>query len=173
MLKTSAMRFNAYLCLQSALAVALGLYCAAADAEIRLVDDNGQTVVLKAPAQRIISLAPHVTELLYTAGAGERIVGAVEYSNYPESAKKIPRVGSNVQLDLERIVALKPDLIVVWMHGNAQRQLDQADEARHSGVLQRAAPAWRYRAIHRTIGSTCGHRDGCGAGGARICGARS
>jgi iron complex transport system substrate-binding protein len=82
-------------------------------------------VVLKGPAQRIISLAPHVTELLYTAGAGERIVGAVEYSNYPEAAKKIPRVGSNVQLDLERIVALKPDLIVVWLHGNAQRQLDK------------------------------------------------
>jgi iron complex transport system substrate-binding protein len=123
MLNIRAMRFVAYGRL--ALGVALAVCGAAADAEIRLVDDSGQTVVLKAPAQRIISLAPHVTELLYTAGAGERIVGTVEYSNYPESAKKIARVGTNVQLDLERIVSLEPDLIVVWLHGSAHRQLDQ------------------------------------------------
>jgi len=111
--------------LRFALATTLVLCSATASAEIRLVDDNGQTVVLRQPAQRIVSLAPHVTELLYAAGAGERIVGAVEYSNYPEAAKKISRIGDNVQLDLERIVALEPDLIVVWLHGNAQRQLDK------------------------------------------------
>lgn len=109
----------------SALAATLVLYSAAANAEIRLVDDKGETVVLREPARRIISLAPHVTELLYAAGAGERIVGAVDYSNYPEAARQIPRVGNNQQLDLERIVTLKPDLIVVWLHGNVQRQLDK------------------------------------------------
>jgi len=97
---------------------------ATAHAAITRVDDAGKTVTLAAPAMRIISLAPHVTELLYAAGAGEKIVGAVEYSDYPEAAKKIPRVGDNKALDLERIVALKPDLIVVWRHGNAQRQLE-------------------------------------------------
>ena len=108
-----------------ALAAMLTLCCATAGAEIRVVDDNGETVVLREPARRIISLAPHVTELLYAAGAGDRIVGAVEYSDYPGAARRIPRIGDNVQLDLERIVALKPDLIVVWLHGNAQRQLDK------------------------------------------------
>jgi iron complex transport system substrate-binding protein len=92
--------------------------------EIRVVDDSGRTVVLAQPARRIISLAPHITELLHAAGAGSRVVGTLEFSDFPEAAKRIPRVGNNLQLDLERIVSLKPDLIVVWLRGNAQRQLD-------------------------------------------------
>jgi len=111
--------------LRLALGVALLLGAMAAPAEIILTDDSGRIVALPRPARRIISLAPHVTELLFAAGAGEHIVGAVEYSNYPDAAKGIPRVGNNLQLDLERILALKPDLIVVWLHGNAQRQLDK------------------------------------------------
>ncbi|HXZ07166.1 MAG TPA: cobalamin-binding protein [Paraburkholderia sp.] len=94
-------------------------------APVSVTDDNGATVTLEAPAQRVISLAPHVTEMLYAAGGGAKIVGAVSYSDYPPEAKQIPRVGDNKALDLERIVALKPDLIVVWRHGNAQQQLDR------------------------------------------------
>ncbi|SEA57695.1 cobalamin-binding protein [Paraburkholderia sartisoli] len=92
---------------------------------ITVTDDSGAPVTLAAPAQRVISLAPHVTELLYAAGGGAKVVGAVTYSDYPPEAKLLPRVGDNKALDLERIVALKPDLIVVWRHGNAQRQLDR------------------------------------------------
>jgi iron complex transport system substrate-binding protein len=105
---------------------AAGVLCASAPqaALITRTDDAGKTITLAAPAQRIISLAPHVTELLYAAGAGDKIVGTVDYSDYPEAAKKIPRVGDNKALDLERIVALKPDVIIVWRHGNAQRQLE-------------------------------------------------
>ncbi|MFM0592875.1 cobalamin-binding protein [Paraburkholderia dilworthii] len=105
--------------------------CAAtlpAHAAITVTDDTGATVTLPAPAQRVISLAPHVTELLYAAGGGAKMVGAVSYSDYPPEAKQLPRVGDNKALDLERIVALKPDLIVVWRHGNAQRQLDRLRE---------------------------------------------
>ena len=105
--------------------LALTLLCGAAFANITVTDDAGKTVTLKAPAKRILSLAPHVTELLYAAGAGDLIVGTVEYSDFPEAAKKIPRVGSHNSLDLERIVALKPDLIVIWLHGNSQKQLDR------------------------------------------------
>jgi iron complex transport system substrate-binding protein len=111
--------------LRCMLAAALALGSVAAAAEIRLTDDSGRTVVLQQPARRIISLAPHITELLFAAGAGERVVGTIEYSTYPEAAKAIPRIGDSALLDLERIVALKPDLIVVWQHGNAQRQLDK------------------------------------------------
>lgn len=108
-----------------AVGIVAALRCVCAIADIRVVDDGGRTVVLERPAQRIVSLAPHVTELLFAAGAGERIVGAVDYSDYPEAARRIPRVGDNRQLDLERIVTLKPDLVVVWLHGNAQHQLDK------------------------------------------------
>ena len=111
--------------LQLALALALALLSAAVNAEIAVVDDSGRSVTLKQPAQRIISLTPHMTELLFAAGAGGHVVGTVEYSNYPDAAQRIPRIGDSAQLDLERIVALKPDLIVVWRHGNAQRQLDK------------------------------------------------
>ncbi|WER45249.1 cobalamin-binding protein [Cupriavidus sp. WKF15] len=101
--------------------------CAAAPAmaAISVVDDAGQTVTLAQPARRVVSLAPHVTELIYAAGGGERIVGTVSYSDYPPQARDIPRVGDNKALDLERIAALKPDLIVVWRHGNAQKQTDR------------------------------------------------
>ncbi|MFA5915941.1 MAG: cobalamin-binding protein [Burkholderiales bacterium] len=94
-------------------------------AEIRLSDDAGRRVTLQQPAQRIISLAPHLTELLFAAGAGGKIVGTVAYSNYPVEARSIARIGDSAQLDLERIVALKPDLVLVWRDGNAQRQLDK------------------------------------------------
>ncbi len=63
--------------------------------------------------------------MIYAAGGGAKLIGAVAYSDYPPAAKQVPRVGDNKSLDLERIVALKPDLIVVWRHGNAQRQTDR------------------------------------------------
>lgn len=109
-------------------ATALFINALHAHAAISVTDDAGATVTLAAPAQRVISLAPHVTELLYAAGGGAKVVGAVSYSDYPPEAKQLPRVGDNKALDLERIVALKPDLIVVWRHGNAQRQLDRLRE---------------------------------------------
>jgi iron complex transport system substrate-binding protein len=106
-------------------ALCLALPAVASVAAITVVDDAGQRVTLAAPAQRIISMAPHVTELLFAAGGGERIVGAINFSDYPEAAKKIPLVGSNAQIDMERVIALKPDLLIVWQSGNTGRQLEQ------------------------------------------------
>jgi len=94
-----------------------------AHAAITVRDDDGNAVTLAKPAQRILALAPHITELLFAAGGGEKIVGVVSYSDYPEAAKKIANVGDNRQYDMERIIAMKPDLIVVWMHGSAERQI--------------------------------------------------
>ena len=92
-------------------------------ATVSVVDDSGHTVTLAAPAQRIVSLAPHTTELLFAAGAGHQLVGVSEYSDFPAAAKQIPSVGGSGQLDIERIVSLKPDLIVAWGSGNNRRQL--------------------------------------------------
>jgi iron complex transport system substrate-binding protein len=111
--------------LRCLLAAVLALAGVLARAEVSVIDDTGRSVTLKAPAQRIVSLAPHLTELLFAAGAGTQVVGTVEFSNYPEGAKAVPLIGDSALLDLERIVALKPDLVLVWQQGNAQRQLEK------------------------------------------------
>jgi iron complex transport system substrate-binding protein len=111
--------------LRCLLAAVLALVGVLARAEVSVIDDTGRSVTLKAPAQRIVSLAPHLTELLFAAGAGTQVVGTVEFSNYPEGAKAVPLIGDSALLDLERIVALKPDLVLVWQQGNAQRQLEK------------------------------------------------
>jgi iron complex transport system substrate-binding protein len=95
-----------------------------AQAAVTVKDDDGNTITLQKPAQRVISLAPHVTELLFAAGGGSHVVGVVAYSDFPEEAKKIQQIGSNREVDLERIMALKPDLIVVWRHGSSERQIE-------------------------------------------------
>jgi iron complex transport system substrate-binding protein len=73
----------------------------------------------EAPARRIITLAPHLAELVYAAGAGDRMVGVVEYSNYPAEARQLPRVGDAFRVDFEAVAALRPDLILAWPSGNS------------------------------------------------------
>ena len=98
----------------------LSLFLFAAELNaVTVTDDLGTTITLKEPARRIVSLAPHTTELLFAAGAGNQIVGAVRYSYYPEAAKAIPTIGDTNKLDLERIVALEPDLIIAWQSNAA------------------------------------------------------
>jgi iron complex transport system substrate-binding protein len=70
-----------------------------------------------APAKQIVSLAPNLTEIAFAAGAGSRIVATVEFSDYPEAAKKIPRIGDAFRFDYERILALQPDAVLAWEPG--------------------------------------------------------
>lgn len=106
-------------------ATALLLARAAAAAPITVTDDAGHRLTLAAPAKRIVSLAPHATELLYAAGAGAQVVATVRYADHPEASRALPRVGDAHQLDLERIAALKPDLVLAWEHGSAPAQLQR------------------------------------------------
>ncbi|WP_083607931.1 cobalamin-binding protein [Teredinibacter haidensis] len=96
-------------------------------AGVSVVDDLGREVYLDKPAQRIIALAPHIVENLYSAGAGNKLVGAVDYSDYPEEAKKLPSVGVISAYSLETIVAMKPDLVVVWRSGRGGEVLKKLD----------------------------------------------
>lgn len=105
--------------------LALALLPLPGAAAITVQDDTGRAVTLAQPARRIVSLAPHTTELLFAIGAGERIVGTVSHSDYPPAARRIPRVGGYSRLDLERIVALEPALIVGWSSGNPPAVLDR------------------------------------------------
>ncbi len=88
-------------------------------------DDSGATLTLPAPAKRIVSLAPHLTEQLFAVGAGAQLIGVTAYSDFPAAARQLPQVGDSAQLDLERIVALRPDLIVAWRSGNSAQQLER------------------------------------------------
>jgi len=95
---------------------------------ITVVDDDQRSVTLDGPARRIVSLAPSLTELLFVAGAGNRVVGVSEYSDFPPQAQGIPIVGRFDLLDMEAIVGFNPDLIVAWRSGNpraaVQRLID-------------------------------------------------
>jgi len=90
---------------------------AAAEESIELTDSSGYTLVLNQPAKRVISLAPNLTELMYAIRAGNRLVAVSDYSDYPQAAKKLPRIGSAASTDAERIIAFKPDLILTWKTG--------------------------------------------------------
>jgi iron complex transport system substrate-binding protein len=95
-----------------------------ARADIALRDDSGAEVRLKEPARRIVSLAPHITEILFAAGAGDRVVGTVQYSDYPQAASRIARIGGYENVDLEAILALRPDLVIAWQTGNSPSDLE-------------------------------------------------
>lgn len=86
-----------------------------------LTDDSKAQITFDTPPQRIVSLAPNLTELAYAAGMGPRIVAVTAYSDYPDAAKQLPQVGDAFRLDWERIVAFKPDLILAWQSGLSAR----------------------------------------------------
>lgn len=86
-------------------------------ARVAVIDDTGRTVELAQPARRIVSLAPHLTEQLFAVGAGDRIVGTTEYADFPQEARALPRVARAHSIDLERVSAARPDLILVWGSG--------------------------------------------------------
>ena len=91
---------------------------------VAVVDDSGATVRLDRPAQRIVSLSPGITELLFSAGAGPQIVGVSAHSDFPPEARSLPQVSRAQGIDLERIAALRPDLIVTWGSGYSPSLLD-------------------------------------------------
>lgn len=99
-----------------------------AHAQTAVPDDYGNQIRLPSPAARIVSLAPHLTELAYAAGAGERLVGAVDYSDFPPPARALPRVGSDAQISIEAVLELRPDLIVAWPNAGSRRAIDRLAE---------------------------------------------
>lgn len=94
-----------------------------ADARITVTDDLGHNVTVKHPPLRIVSLAPAATAMLVAAGAGSQLVGTIEYSGQPASEAKLPKIGSAYAIDVERLIALRPDVVVVWPDGNNPAQI--------------------------------------------------
>ncbi len=94
---------------------------------VTVPDDRGRELTLERPAARIVSLAPNLTELLFEAGAGDRLIGAVAYSDFPDAAQRVPRIGEASRLNIEQILALKPDLVVAWKTGNNREDYEKLE----------------------------------------------
>jgi iron complex transport system substrate-binding protein len=87
-------------------------------------------VASAAERPRIVSLAPHLTEIAYAAGAGDTLVGTVEYSDYPAAARSLPRVGDGWRVDFERVLALRPDVVLAWTSGTPRATVAQLEAMR-------------------------------------------
>ena len=111
-----------------------------------------------APAPRIVSLAPHLTEIAYAAGAGTALVGTVEYSDFPEAARSLPRVGDGWRVDLERVLALRPDVVLAWSSGTPRATIERLQALRLEVV---EVPTYRLAdvpAALRRVGELAGTR---------------
>jgi iron complex transport system substrate-binding protein len=122
----------------------------------------GLTLVALAPAAgsaeplRIVSLAPNLTELAYAAGAGSTLVGTVEYSDYPDAARALPRVGDAWRVDPERVLELRPDLVLAWSSGTPG---DTVARLESLGLRVVSIPTFRLADVAtalRTIGKIAG-----------------
>ncbi|MCQ3830308.1 cobalamin-binding protein [Microbulbifer elongatus] len=104
----SAIGFLLVLCASSAIA----------GQPVRILDASGHWLELPRPAQRIVALAPHIVENLYSAGAGDRLIGVISHSDFPAAARQLPQVGNYNSISYETLIALKPDLVIAWGSGN-------------------------------------------------------
>ena len=93
-----------------------------ADAPRPVSDDLGSTVDVARPPLRIVSLTPGATEMLFAAGAGAQLIATVEYSSEPPAARAVPRIGDVAAIDLERLVALRPQVVIAWPAGGNPAQ---------------------------------------------------
>ncbi len=91
----------------------------AAGTAVQVRDDQGRTISLAAPARRVVTLAPHATELVYAAGAGDHVIATIRGSDYPPAARQLPVIGDGTQPDPERVAAVRPDLLIAWQPGAA------------------------------------------------------
>lgn len=110
------------------------------------------------PAPRVVSLAPHLTEIAYAAGAGKALVGTVEYSDYPEAARSLPRVGDGWRVDFERVLALRPDVVLAWSSGTPRATIERLQALRLNVV---EVPTYRLSdvpAALRKVGDLAGTR---------------
>lgn len=101
---------------------------AVAAAHAFVVDDTGRRLTLLHQPKRIVSLAPGATEMLFAAGAGDRLIATVDFSDEPAAAQQVPRIGDVTAVDMERLVGLHPDVVVVWPGGGNPAQIEKIEQ---------------------------------------------
>lgn len=125
----------------------------------QVVDEAGRTVTLPVKIDRIVSLAPNLTEIVYAVGAGDQLVGNTEYCDYPFQAKSVAKIGDTIHPSVERIIALKPQIVLVSTASQLEaftKQLDQQTTAVY--VTNPRSFEEIFHSI-RTLGDLFGHRD--------------
>jgi iron complex transport system substrate-binding protein len=132
------------------------LALAAHAADITVTDDRGRPVTLVAPAQRIIALAPSITELAYTAGAGDRLVGVARHSDYPAAAQHLAQIGDASRIDLERVLSLQPDLVIGWRSGNHAADIERLEQLGFTVYVAEPLALAAIPQLLRTIGALAG-----------------
>ena len=130
------------------------LACAAHADPVRVADDRGVTVRLERPAERIVSLAPHLAEIAFAAGAGKKLVGVSAASL--EEARALPVVASYGRLDIERVVALRPDLVLAWRSGNSILQIGKLERLGFRVAVTEARRLEDIPRIIRLVGTLTG-----------------
>jgi len=126
-------------------------------ASISVIDFAGNTISLDSPAKRIVALAPHIVENVYTAGAGAQLVGRVSYSDFPEEAKKLPIVGGYAKTNLEKILELNPDLVIAWESGNSDASVAKIRELGYPVYIDQPDTLDDLAKSVRDIGHLSGH----------------
>ncbi len=126
---------------------------------ITVVDDAGRKVALAHTPQRIVSIAPGATEMLLAAGAGSRVIATVEFSDEPAEAKRIPRIGDSNAIDMERVVALQPDVVVVWEGGSNVAQVNRLERLKVPLYRHKVEKLGDIPGSLRRLGALTGTRD--------------
>ncbi len=125
--------------------------------KVVVTDFAGNTIILAQPAKKIVALAPHIVENLYTVGAGDQIVGVVKHSDYPPQALEHPIVGGYEHTNYERILELKPDLIIAWDSGNSRTNLNKLRELGFTVLIDQPDSLDDIAKSLRLLGVVTGH----------------
>lgn len=131
-----------------------------AENTFEVVDYQNNKITLAKPATRIIALAPHIVENIFSAGLGDKLLGVVDHSDYPESAKSLMRIGSSAGVSLEKILSLKPDLVIHWRGGSdpkIMRRLIQLGIPVYADDPQTLSDISRSIMDYATLGDTTEH----------------
>jgi iron complex transport system substrate-binding protein len=152
------------------IALALGgcLFALACRAEIRVHDDSGQSVALAAPAVRVVSLAPHLTEMAFAVGGGAAVKAVIRHSDHPAAARELPVVGDAFALDFEAIARLKPDLVLVWTSGLNERHRARLRALGLTVYESEIRNAAAIAATLRRLGALLGRDDEAAAAASRF-----
>ncbi len=126
-------------------------------ASIELRDDRGKIVALTRPAQRIVAAAPHLTELAFAAGAGAQLVGVARFSDFPQAALGVTQVGDAARIDVERVIALEPDLILAWKSGNQAGDIERLERLGYAVFVSEPARLSDIPRLLRAIGTLAGN----------------